>query len=62
MILNFTGQGPRKIVNWDGEGGRVGCNIHIFVFYRVYKKKLYPLKLKLSAGFCVNLTALNASN
>ena len=32
------------------------------LLYSVYKKKLYPLKFKLSASYCVNLTALNASN
>ena len=30
--------------------------------YSVYQKKLYPLKFKLSASYCINLTALNASN
>ena len=28
----------------------------------VYVKKLYPLKFKLSARYCINLTALNALN
>ena len=32
------------------------------LLYSVYKKKLYPLKFKLSASYCINLTALNASN
>ena len=30
--------------------------------YSVYEKKLYPLKFKLSASYCVKLTGLNASN
>ena len=34
----------------------------LIVLYSVYQKKLYPLKFKLPASYCVNLTALNASN
>ena len=30
--------------------------------YSVYGKKLYPLKFKLSASYCVKSTGLNASN
>ena len=38
-----------------------GVHIKCFVIQCV-KKKLYPLKFKLSASYCINLTALNASN
>ena len=30
--------------------------------YGVYQKKLYPLIFKLSASYCIKLTAMNASN
>ena len=35
---------------------------YYYYYYSVYKKKLYPSKFKLSASYCINLTALPASN
>ena len=51
----------------NGKKGSLFClaklgmyNCFDYTLHNVYKKKLYPLKFKLSASYCTNFIALNA--